>query len=807
MIKLAFRNLKSKPFRTVATVLAIAVAVAMIFCMLSFKGAVYNFIFASETAMAGNSDIRIATNSSSDRVLDITQSIESIDGIKTVCPSLGLYALLNGEYVQVRGFEDGKLEALQKIQVLSGSVQSIGDRANIDNIVISQSAAEHFGLNVGDRISLSLGNRSIQLFVGVISANSGYFLDDSPYLFVGLIKKLSTLILPVETLICNEIYISVESGTDVDGIIDKLAKLPAFAQMQVEVSKKTAYIQEQTDSLTAPVVLAGAAVLMLAIACIVLLLLMSEKEKVLLISKLSVVGATKKQMLTVFLTEAFVLAAAGSLVGMALASGVFVALLKITLSSTLVFGVSAGFLVLSAFIGFAVSVLSSALPIARAFGGTIRENQIAIKERPKWQKPLPIGFALLTLICVVLEFTVPSATAYVSVLSLIFAFATLGTMLPVAMRGTARLTRTIKDPSVKIASVAVSRQKRFSRSVTMLGIGMTVSMLLFMAWSLTKNVFGAYVSDFADMAFVNNIQASADIDEFKSVEGVKSATKLVWSKSTLDGKGFEKTMNVLGSKDVLEMVNFEFITPKDVVKQHISSNQPYIAIDIALKELYGVDVGDVLTMTLEGKPCEVTVAGILKHNLFSGNYVVVSSETIEILYDIKPDTVLVIADKDIKTTAGNLRAGFAERNYYVVEALEAFRWEMESTTAVFDLIGTLAVVVAVFIFIVTVAASIVGRSAAERDRTALLNAGMSKNGLLAGEVFEYALIALVSFVLSFAWSVLLTSCLIHALRLFGLYFEFMYEAWVIATVGAVMSVCYIAVPVASNFKKRYNIKR
>ena len=40
MFKLALKNITSKPMRFVATTLAVAVVVAMIFCMISFKGAI-----------------------------------------------------------------------------------------------------------------------------------------------------------------------------------------------------------------------------------------------------------------------------------------------------------------------------------------------------------------------------------------------------------------------------------------------------------------------------------------------------------------------------------------------------------------------------------------------------------------------------------------------------------------------------------------------------------------------------------------------------------------------------------------------
>ncbi len=108
-----------------ATSFGIAVAVAMIFAMLSFRGTVFDYISATETAVAGSSDIKIATQSSSDRITTVTSDLQNLDGVDTVIPSLYLYAELGGEYVQARGFDGAQLEALQKIDVASGNILRI----------------------------------------------------------------------------------------------------------------------------------------------------------------------------------------------------------------------------------------------------------------------------------------------------------------------------------------------------------------------------------------------------------------------------------------------------------------------------------------------------------------------------------------------------------------------------------------------------------------------------------------------------------------------------------------------------------
>ena len=791
MFKLAFRNIASKPLRSAVTALAIAVAVAMIFAMLSFSPAVYEYIFSTQTAASGGSDIVIATSSSSDRITDVTKELNGLEGIDYICPSLTLYALLGDDYVQVRGFEDGKSEMLQSIDVRQGSLSGLSEHE--DDIVISSATAEKYDLHIGDKVGLTLGSQNVSFYVCAIADKSGYFLNDAPNLILGRIEGIARLLtaLPIGDKICNEIYIKAQAGV-----------------MLVERTGGS-YIKEQADSLSAPVVLAGVAVFALAIAVVVLLFMMSEGEKLSFISKLSVIGATKGQIAGVFLIESILLAMVGAVIGSALAVGVFVGILKLTLSSTIAFAISAWRLFLAAAIGFFSAVVSSALPIFRAFRGTIRQNQLNMQRRSRLSRALcPILLALCA-VSVALEFAVPSLTAAMSVVSLILLLVTLGVCVASVLRLSARGLQRSANPSVKVAAINIRREGRFSRSVTALTVGMTVSMLLFMAWSLTQSVFGDYVADFSDLIFVTNVRSDVDLSRFEGVEGVDTATKIVWKQGSLKGEGFDKTMNILGSRDALGLVDFGYVTPKQDVQRLLNDDggQGYVFLDNALSVLYGVKTGDRLTLTLDGVESEVTVGGILQHRLFSGNYIVMSDEVIAERFGTMVDTVVIKADKGVDGVANELRAKFAGNNYYVVDVLTAYKWEMESTSAVFDLIGTLAVVVALFIFVITVFASQAGRASAEKNRSALLNAGMSKRALWGAEITEHCLVAAVSFVLSFALSVLLTACLIHALRLFGLYFEFMYEAWVVAVVGLIMGGLYAAVPLAFNFKKSYSIKK
>ena len=125
ILSLALKNLRAKPLSTVWGVLVIAVAVAMFFCVFSFGDAVYDYIYAVETADAGASDVLIAGKSGGNRLTSAAPLDALGDKIDYAVPTLSLYALASAppgeQYVKLRGFEQGDWEKLQKINFAEGS--------------------------------------------------------------------------------------------------------------------------------------------------------------------------------------------------------------------------------------------------------------------------------------------------------------------------------------------------------------------------------------------------------------------------------------------------------------------------------------------------------------------------------------------------------------------------------------------------------------------------------------------------------------------------------------------------------------
>ena len=803
--KLALKNISSKPWRAIATIFVVAVAVSLIFAMLSFSDAVYEYLFQVETATSGVSDITIKTNSTSDRITR-KDGIENIEGVDKVVATLNLYGLFENQYISLRGFDKGDYETLSAIAMKEGHLSDLDK--NIDNVVISESMAEEYSLEVGSLLQVKAGDKTINFYVVGIAEESGYFLQNTPYTIIGNVKGVSRLIYG-EQAIYNEIYLTVEDGYTIESVIENILSADIYGKMTVGASQDVDYIKNHTDSMSAPVVIAGLGVYVLAMAFVMLIAFTSLAERKKLIAKLTIVGATKSQIIFTFLWEVLMLAFGGAVVGSILAGGVFALLLKVTLSSTIAFSISALKLFLASAIGFVTAVLATILPIASALKSTVRANENEKRKKSVVAVALPISLVLVAVASVIVEFVAKGGKGALSIVNLVLVLVAVVVAVPMILNMLAVIISRAKQSIVQVSAKNVARERRYTR-LQILTAGMTVTMLMFMAWSVTTDIFTGYLKEFENKVFVTNISSataeSDSLDGIINIDGVKTAIPMVWKQGSLKEAGSGQPVNILGSEKTLDIVDFEYIVGDKEALKTAMLTPGNVVIDTAYQELYKINVGDVVNLEIDGKTAPLTVVGITKHNLFSGNYIICSLDTLKWGFGMGADTILVVAD-DAQYMADTIRAQYAEKNYYAVEALTMYKWDAESLGSVFDLVGTLAFVMAVLVYMVLISGAIAGRSAGEKSRRAYLAVGMSRNTLLGSEILEYAMTAIVAFVISFGASVLMTASLIGALRLFGLYFDFMYNAGIVALVGGVLAVLYTIIPVLAGFRKGYTLKR
>lgn len=806
-LSLALKSLKAKPLRTVASVLAVAVAVAMFFCMFSFESAVYRYVFEVETADFGDSDIMITAKSGGDRIA-LVQPLYDVEGVESVTPTVSVYALTafgdeeSEEYLRLRGFDEGGIAGLEGLEIIAGDLE-----LRSDDVVISKATAERFSLRVDDRLpvrGMTSGGKQVNFYVGAIAENRGPFAADSPYTVLGSASRVSSLI--IAGTVYNEIYVTAEEGADLSELRERIAAMPEYASLTVSECLDEEYITTRARNIASPVTIAGAAVALLAVVAVALVFTAGVRDRRAYAAKLALVGATKKRIAALFATESAVTALLGAVLGSLLAVGVFALMIAVVLSSVTAFAVDALLLFAAAVTGAVTAFAASLYPLVKVFRSTARENLVGSVGRRRAGVVTASALAAVTLVLLLVENLVPGAKGALSAVDLVLVIACAAAAAPVLVRALGRSLSRTSSPSLMVAGMSAARERKASSASQILAVGMTVSMLLFTAWSLTTSVFSGFTAEFERMILVTNVSAETDTSAFTSVDGVNSAHLMVWRQATLSADGIDaRSVNVLGSADALGLVDFEYLTSRADAERALAEGK--VVLDRSMSELYGVKAGDTVRLDVDGTVREFEVGALVRHNLFNGGYVIVSAEALKEAYDLSPDTVVLTADGDVESVAEEVRSRFADRNYYAVPALAAYEWDTKSLENVFDLIAALAFMLTALAFAVALAGAAAGRAYAGRTRSALLCAGLSKRGLLGAETAEQTLSAVCAFVFALPASALAALCLVNALSLFGLYFGFMYNVGAALAAGLAVLAAYALVPVVFGFKRGYGMRR
>jgi ABC-type lipoprotein release transport system permease subunit len=810
LFKLAFRNIADKPLKTAATIAVIALSIAILFCVLSYGETVENYVFAVETAKTARSDITISYRSDGARIADTGALADHLDDFEYCVGALSVYGLWgNDRYVYLRGFAREEIQTLYDIEIVEGSIENL--KAATDNVAVSQKTAKDLGLALDSQISVTVMNKTKHFYVAAIAKDNGYFAADSPYTLIGINEGVSRFFGSEWGGFYSEIYIKLKENVSVEQKIEQLKQIAAYQNMQVDKAVDYQIIANKANTLSAAVNVIGGAIVFLALFSIVILFATNAKAVRNYISRLAAVGATKRQVASVAFAETFIYALSGAMLGGALAIGLFKLLINWTLSSTFAFYIPAAKLAIALSAGFFAAMLAGLLPLWLSRRRTVRENLIVWQ--PTYLKTKII--ILCTLLLVVLVSLICEAAietkvkGFFAVVTFLGVLLTLGLFSPLLLTLVEKISQKIpkSNAATKLAALSASRIQSSRRTFQIMALGVTVCTMLFLAWNVTTTIFTSFATEFTQMALVSNVPADPALPaELAAQQGVNRAIGAVWKKAELTYGGVKKSVSILGSEELLDCIDFEFFTDEATVRARLTSADSevnYVFLDYSYTLIYGIKEGDTVALRLEDKEAEFTVGGILRHQLFTGNYALIATSTVSRAFSLPAfDTVLLFTD-DVDKTVGRLRTDFADRNFFAVGALENFRYELDAFGDVLTLVGVLAFIITAMVAAGVASNTAVSRAARQTERARLLISGMSKKQLFGSEICEHAIFAALTFVVSFGLSMLLSVCMIDALLLLNIYFSKIYAVLPAFLCAASCSAAYIMMPFIARYKRGY----
>jgi putative ABC transport system permease protein len=337
-MSIAIRNLRHRKMRTVLTVSGIVVGVAMILVLLSLAagtsaqttgllrnvvgseitvvnsttptfsggGFVFNGTFPGRGSGGGGSFVTTfgAGNTINESLVN---SIENMSGVFVASPQLSTSGYVDGGNVFLYGIDPGTYsQATSGLTITQGS-----DLSSTGQILLNSVTATNLGVTVGSQVTVGANSTGGAKYtvVGIYSSGSTFGpLARSGYIELSDAQNISSR----EGLV-TEIYVKATSPSLVSQIASDIDSIPGVTANVASTIASSATTLSNT--MTTFFIVIGLVALLAGAFGVINTMMMSIGERTREIGTLRAIGATKGQVMKMFMSEAFLIGLIGAVVG------------------------------------------------------------------------------------------------------------------------------------------------------------------------------------------------------------------------------------------------------------------------------------------------------------------------------------------------------------------------------------------------------------------------------------------------------------------------------------------------------------
>ncbi|WP_423833380.1 ABC transporter permease [Streptomyces manipurensis] len=312
--KLAAQNAVRNPRRTAVTAASLAIGLTLVTTLSVFGVTVGKVVDRMSTEKL-KADYRVSMSSDAGSLdKSVAETLDKAPGITAVSPETLGYFLVDGDFRAASGVTPGAIERLLNIEVLSGSLDSLGR----GELAVAQKTAEKAGFTVGSTIRLKYDDgQEASVKVGAIYKDMEGLL--SPYVIDNKILSEHS-----EDMYIPKVYVNVDGGASQAAqqkVVDALGKNPAItvATQQDMRNEMGGIINTMLNIMYG---LLGMA-LIVSVLGVVNTLAMSVFERTQEIGMLRAIGLDRSRVKNMIRLEAVVISLFGAVLGIVI--GVFLA--------------------------------------------------------------------------------------------------------------------------------------------------------------------------------------------------------------------------------------------------------------------------------------------------------------------------------------------------------------------------------------------------------------------------------------------------------------------------------------------------
>jgi putative ABC transport system permease protein len=304
---LAVQNAERQPRRTAATASALMIGLALVSALTIFATSAKTSITQVIDSVVG-ADFLVSNQTQRPFGAEVAEAVAAVPDVALVSPVKLVPSLIAGEPSALVGVDPATFGDVVTLTLASGS---LADLTSGGLVVDSQTATDN-GLTVGDAVAVQFASGSADYTVtGVYEPAgrfSGYVVDSESVIAAGADPGDSV------------VYVKAAPDADADvvqaGITAALADNPTVQVLsQVEFREQ---ITSSVDQVLLVMVMLLSLAILIAVLGIVNTLVLSVVERTREIGMLRAVGALRRQIRTMVVLEALVIAVFGAVVGLVL---------------------------------------------------------------------------------------------------------------------------------------------------------------------------------------------------------------------------------------------------------------------------------------------------------------------------------------------------------------------------------------------------------------------------------------------------------------------------------------------------------
>ncbi|MFE0579414.1 ABC transporter permease [Streptomyces sp. NPDC058874] len=312
--KLAAQNAVRNPRRTAVTAASLAIGLTLV-TTLSVLGVTVGKVVDRMSTEKLKADYRVSMSADAGSLDEsVAETLAKAPGIKAVSPQSAGYFLVDGDFRSASGVDPATIGQLLNIEVLSGSLDSLGK----GEVAVAEKTARKQNLTVGTALKVKYDDgREASVKVGAVFKDMDGLL--SPYVIDNRILTEHS-----EDMYIPEVYVNVDGGASKAAqqkVVDALGKNPAItvATQQDMRNEMGGMINTMLNIMYG---LLGMA-LVISVLGVVNTLAMSVFERTQEIGMLRAIGLDRSRVKNMIRLEAVVISLFGAALGVVI--GVFLA--------------------------------------------------------------------------------------------------------------------------------------------------------------------------------------------------------------------------------------------------------------------------------------------------------------------------------------------------------------------------------------------------------------------------------------------------------------------------------------------------